>query len=67
MANSIVMQSAVMHSKDGHLEPAVHQPLLKELSKHPPHALHEGRIQRLIVVLKVDPSANALDSLLPLL
>lgn len=52
---------------DAYLETTVHQALVEELAEHPPDALHEGGVKRLVVILKVDPSAYALDGLLPLL
>eukprot|EP00966_Prymnesium_polylepis_P237473 5492223-Prymnesium_polylepis.2 len=50
-----------------HLEAAVHEPLLVQLLEHPPHRLHERQVHRLVVILKVNPAADALDGLLPLL
>ena len=50
-----------------HLESFVDQALFIQLLEHPPHALHESGVQRLVVILKVDPAAQACHRLLPLL
>ena len=36
-----------------------------ELLEHPPDALHVRHVHCLVVVLEVDPTADALDGLLP--
>jgi hypothetical protein len=40
--------------------------LLPQLAKHPPHRLHESRLEGLVTRLKVDPPTHALDRVLPL-
>ena len=50
-----------------YLEASVHKPLLPELPKHPPHALHERVVEGFVVVLKVDPPAQPRHGALPLL
>lgn len=52
--------------KNADLETSVDETLLVELLEDPPHALHEGRIKRLVVILKIDPPAQSADDLLPL-
>mmetsp|Transcript_3715 Transcript_3715/g.9272 ORF Transcript_3715/g.9272 Transcript_3715/m.9272 type:complete len:417 (-) Transcript_3715:124-1374(-) len=49
-----------------HLQPLVHQPLGVQLAEHPPHGLHEGGVQRLVVVPEVDPAPQTRHRLLPL-
>jgi len=48
-----------------YLEALIDQPLLVQGAEDPPHALHEAGVQSLVVILKVNPPANALDCLLP--
>jgi hypothetical protein len=51
----------------GHdLETAIDEAPVKELLERPPDALHEAKIERLVVVVKVDPAAHALDGGPPL-
>ena len=50
-----------------HLESQIHVSLFKQLPKHPPHGLHELRVQGLVIVVKINPAAHARDGLLPLL
>lgn len=47
-------------------ETAIDEALIKELLERPPHALHEAKVERLVVVIKVDPAAHTLDGLAPL-
>ncbi len=53
------------HAVSARLEPAVHQALLVQLAEDPPHALHEGRVQRLVALLEVDPAPDAPHRLFP--
>lgn len=49
---------------EGHdFEAAKHELLVPQLLEHPPDRLHERRVQRLVVVLKVDPPTHARDDL----
>ena len=50
-----------------YLEAPVHQALIPELPEHPPDTLHVCRVQCLVIILEVDPPANALYRLFPLL
>ena len=43
------------------LKTPIDELLVKKLLKRPPDALHKAKIERLVVVLKVDPAAHALD------
>ena len=42
------------------------RPFSKELFECPPNTLHETKIERLVVVIKVDPATHALDASAPL-
>lgn len=44
-----------------HPRPTVHHPLFPELRKRPPDALHERRVERLVVIVEIDPAAHAFD------
>ena len=44
----------------------VDESLVEQLLEDPPHTLHEARVQRLVPIVKVDPTAQAMYSLLPL-
>ncbi len=46
--------------------PLVGEPLLVELLERPDHRLHVGHVERLVVVVEVDPAGLARDVLLPL-
>ena len=48
------------------LLPLVDEPLVEELLHHPPHGLHVPGVHRLVVVIEVDPAADARDGLAPL-
>ena len=48
-----------------HLKPAIDEPLVEELLEHPPDGLHVAEIHGLVVVLHVDPAADAPDNVLP--
>ena len=50
-----------------HLESLVDEALVEELLHDPPHALHEAGVHRAVALVKVDPAAKSVDSLLPLL
>mmetsp|Transcript_39804 Transcript_39804/g.84839 ORF Transcript_39804/g.84839 Transcript_39804/m.84839 type:complete len:1014 (+) Transcript_39804:710-3751(+) len=53
---------------EGHdLVSLVHQILLEEFLEHPPHALHERGVHRLVVVLEVHPPSQPGHGPLPLL
>jgi hypothetical protein len=54
-----------VNGKNADLEASVDETLLVELLEDPPHALHEGRIERLVVILEIDPPAQSSDDLLP--
>mmetsp|Transcript_6466 Transcript_6466/g.14027 ORF Transcript_6466/g.14027 Transcript_6466/m.14027 type:complete len:811 (-) Transcript_6466:137-2569(-) len=63
-----VAQRRPARGAEGHdLVPLVHQILPKQLLEHPPHALHERGVHRLVIVLEVDPPSESRDGLLPLL
>ncbi|KAL7468630.1 hypothetical protein ACHAXS_008852 [Conticribra weissflogii] len=63
-----VAQGRPARRAEGHdLVPLVHQALLEQLLEDPPHALHEGRVHRLVVVLEVDPPPQPRHGPLPLL
>ena len=49
-----------------HLKAVVDQPLLVQGAEDPPHALHKAGVQSLVVILKVNPPADAFHCLLPL-
>lgn len=49
-----------------HTQAAVHHALLEQLAERPPHRLHKRDIQRLVIIIKVDPAAHALDGGAPL-
>mmetsp|Transcript_80583 Transcript_80583/g.184579 ORF Transcript_80583/g.184579 Transcript_80583/m.184579 type:complete len:441 (+) Transcript_80583:2409-3731(+) len=49
-----------------HPERTVHHPLQEQLLEHPPPGLHEGRVHRLVVVVKIDPPTEPGDDLPPL-
>jgi hypothetical protein len=48
------------------LETTIDEALFKELFERPPNTLHETKIERLVIVIKVDPATHALDSSAPL-
>ena len=50
---------------DAYLEALINQPLLVQGAEDPPHTLHKAGVQSLVVIFKVNPSANPLDCLLP--
>lgn len=50
-----------------YLEAFVDEPLVKKLTEHPPNAFHEIGIERFVPIVKVDPTTQPVDSLLPLL
>lgn len=55
-----------MNLGDGaYLKALIDQPLLVQGAEDPPHTFHEAGVQSLVVILKVNPPANALDCLLP--
>mmetsp|Transcript_5181 Transcript_5181/g.10350 ORF Transcript_5181/g.10350 Transcript_5181/m.10350 type:complete len:313 (+) Transcript_5181:2205-3143(+) len=63
-----VTQGSPARRAEGHdLIALIHQPLLEQLLKHPPHALHESRIHRLVIVLEIDPTPQPRHGSLPLL
>jgi len=45
---------------------SIHLPLLPKLPKHPPNALHERRVERLVPRLEIDPPSHPLNRVLPL-
>jgi len=47
------------------LESTIDQPLVKKLFEHPPHRLHKRRIQRLVVMVKVNPSSHTFNCFSP--
>ena len=59
--------STARHTKGHDLVSLVDEILVEELTEDPPNTLHEGRVHGLVVVLEVDPSAEAGDGRLPLL
>lgn len=51
----------------GHdLQTSVHQVLLPQLAEYPPYRLHEARVERLVVVVEINPSSQSLDGPSPL-
>jgi len=47
------------------LESTVDQPLVKKLFENPPHGLHKRRIQRLVIMIKVNPSSHTFNCFSP--
>mmetsp|Transcript_5227 Transcript_5227/g.7984 ORF Transcript_5227/g.7984 Transcript_5227/m.7984 type:complete len:256 (-) Transcript_5227:28-795(-) len=63
-----VTQRSTTRSTKGHnLVPLIHQILIKQLLKHPPHTLHKRRIHRLVIILKIHPPSQSSNRPLPLL
>jgi hypothetical protein len=48
------------------LETTIDEALFKELFKRPPNTLHETKIKRLVIIIKVDPATHALNGSAPL-
>jgi hypothetical protein len=48
------------------LETTVDDALFKKLFERPPNTLHETKIKRLVIIIKVDPATHALDGSAPL-
>ena len=51
-------KNIVVHYNTTHLKTPVHESFVIELPEHPPDALHEPRVQRLVVILEVDPASE---------
>ena len=67
LAGLEVRERRAARGRVGHdLEAAVDEVLLVQLLEHPPHGLHKRRIECLVVVLEVDPAAEARYDRLPL-
>ena len=49
-----------------HFETAIDKIFLEQLLERPPDALHKAEIERLVIVIKVDPATHALDGRAPL-
>jgi len=47
------------------LESTIDQPLVEKLLENPPHRLHKRRIQRLVIMIKVNPPSHAFNCFLP--
>ena len=62
-----VRQRREQPGRVGHdLKTAIDELLVEKLLERPPDALHEAQIECLVVIVKVDPAAHALDSGAPL-
>ena len=48
------------------LETAIDEALFKKPFERPPNALHKTKIERLVIIIKVDPATHALDGSAPL-
>lgn len=55
---SIVPHNYYHAAQNTHLESPIHEPFFIQLLENPPHALHEGRIQRFVVILKKHKSKD---------
>ncbi|GIX61021.1 uncharacterized protein BcabD6B2_04560 [Babesia caballi] len=54
------------HRVGHYLEPPVNHPFFEQLLEDPPQRLHVARVERLVVVVEVDPTAGARNDLAPL-
>mmetsp|Transcript_9074 Transcript_9074/g.20500 ORF Transcript_9074/g.20500 Transcript_9074/m.20500 type:complete len:243 (+) Transcript_9074:3037-3765(+) len=63
----VTQRSTTRSTKRHDLVPLIHQILLEQFLKHPPHTLHKRRIHRLIIILKINPTSQPRNSAFPLL